>query len=176
MVTCSLLHPKYEPLEPKIAPSATTVTASSPSVANRGARQTRAGLVFGAQNGQHCNLTLSTHRHGEFIAYVVVNTRSRYVARWADLVIGGRFRSPNHEYIVFPLQSGVTVEVPLASLSLIALQSRLCIHASMHPCIHASMHPCIHASMHPCTQSCMHRHMYTAAWFALCYGWRVGIV
>ena len=34
--------------------------------------------------------------------------------------------------------------------ALFGLQSRLCIHASMHPCIHASMHPCIHASMHPC--------------------------
>ena len=47
-------------------------------------------------------------------------------------------------------KGGVTVEVPLASLSLIGLQSRLGLHASMHPCLHASMHPCIFASMHPC--------------------------
>ena len=71
MVTSSHLHPKYEPLGTKIAPSATAVVASSPSVANRGIHQTVAGLVFGTQNGQHCNLILSIHLHGEFIAYVV---------------------------------------------------------------------------------------------------------
>ena len=65
------LHPKSDSLEPKIAPSATTVTASSPSVANRGAHKIVAGLAFGAQNGQDCNLILSIHLHGEFIAYVV---------------------------------------------------------------------------------------------------------
>ena len=69
--------PKYDPLGSKFAPSVTTATASSPSVANRGARNAVAGLVFGAQSGQHCNLILSSHRHGEFIAYVVVNTCSR---------------------------------------------------------------------------------------------------
>ena len=72
MVTSSHLHPTS-----KIAPSATAVMASSPSAANRGAHQTLAGLVFGAHNGQHCNLILSSHRHGEFIAYVVMNTCSR---------------------------------------------------------------------------------------------------
>ena len=46
--------PKSVLLEPKIADSATTVTASSPSVANRGAHKTVAGLLFGAQNGQQC--------------------------------------------------------------------------------------------------------------------------
>ena len=59
------------------APSATTVTASSPSVANRGAHKTVAGLAFGAQSGQDCNLILSIHLHGEFIAHVLVNTCSR---------------------------------------------------------------------------------------------------
>ena len=48
------LHPKYDLFGSKIAPSATTVTASSPPVANRGAHKTVAGLVFGAQNGQQC--------------------------------------------------------------------------------------------------------------------------
>ena len=28
----------------------------------------------------------------------------------------------------------------------------------------------------PYTHSCMHRHMYTAAYRTVCYGWRVGIV
>ena len=77
MLTSALLHLKSDAFGSKIAPSATTVTAYSSSVANRGARQTLAGLVFGAQNGQGCNLTLSSHRHGEFIAYVVVNTCNR---------------------------------------------------------------------------------------------------
>ena len=77
MDSSSLLQPKSEPLEPKIAPSVTAVTASSPSVANRGAHKTVAGLAFGAQNGQDCNLILSIHLHGEFIAYVVVNTCNR---------------------------------------------------------------------------------------------------
>ena len=77
MVTSSHLHPQYEPLGSKIAPSATAVMASSPSVANRGAHQTVAGLLFGAQSGQHCNVILSIHLHGEFIAYVVMNTCSR---------------------------------------------------------------------------------------------------
>ena len=54
MLTSSLLHPKSWPLEPRIALSATTVTASSPSVANRGAHKTVAGLIFGAQKGQQC--------------------------------------------------------------------------------------------------------------------------
>ena len=79
MLTSSILHPKSKLLEPQIAPSATTVTASSPSVANRGAHKTVAMLALGAQSGQDCNLILSIHLRGEFIAYVVVNTCSRYV-------------------------------------------------------------------------------------------------
>ena len=71
MLTSSVLHPKSEPFGSKIALSATTVTASSPSVANRSAHKTVAGVAFGAQNGQDCNLILSIHLHGEFIAYVV---------------------------------------------------------------------------------------------------------
>ena len=77
MLTNSLLQLKSETFGSKIAPSATTVTASSPSVANRGAHKTVAGLIFGAQNGQRCNLILSSHRHGELIAYVVMNTCNR---------------------------------------------------------------------------------------------------
>ena len=77
MLTSSLLHLKSDAFGSKIAPSATTVTASSPSVANRGAHKTVAGLAFGAQNGHYCHLTLSIHLHCEFIAYVVVNTCSR---------------------------------------------------------------------------------------------------
>ncbi len=77
MVTRSLLHPTYDPLGAQIAPSETTVEVSSPSVANRGDHQTVAGLVFGAQSGQHCNLILSIRLHGEFIAYVVMSTCSR---------------------------------------------------------------------------------------------------
>ena len=68
MVTSSLLHLKSDAFGSKIVPSATTVTASSPSVANRGAHKTVAGLAFGAQNGQDCNLILSIHLHGEFIS------------------------------------------------------------------------------------------------------------
>ena len=71
MLTSSLLHLKSDGFGSKIAPSATTATAYSSSVANRGAHQTLAGLVFCAQNGQHCNPILSIHVHGEFIAYVV---------------------------------------------------------------------------------------------------------
>ena len=71
MVTSSFLHIKSEAFGSKIAPAATVVTASSSSVANRGAHQTLAGLVLGAQTGQDCSLTLSIHLHGEFIAYVV---------------------------------------------------------------------------------------------------------
>ena len=78
MLTSSLLHLKSDAFGSKIAPSATVVTASSPSVANRGAHKTLAGLVFGAQTGQYCSLTLSIHLHGEFIAYVVMNTCSRF--------------------------------------------------------------------------------------------------
>ena len=77
MLTSSLLHLKSDGFGSKIAPSSTTVTASSSSVANRGAHKTVAGLAFGAQNGQDCNLILSIHLHGEFIAYVVANTCSR---------------------------------------------------------------------------------------------------
>ena len=77
MLTSSLLHPESEALEPQIALSATTATASSSSVANRGAHKIVAGLAFGAQNGQDCNLILSIHLHSEFIAYVAMNTCSR---------------------------------------------------------------------------------------------------
>ena len=77
MLTSSLLHLTSDAFWSKIAPSATTVTAFSSSVANRGAHKTVAGLAFGAQNGQNCNLILSIHLHGEFIAYVVANTCSR---------------------------------------------------------------------------------------------------
>ena len=55
MVTRSLLHLKSETFGSKIAPSATTVTASSSSVANRGAHKTLAGLVFQAHNGLKCH-------------------------------------------------------------------------------------------------------------------------
>ena len=51
MLTNSLLHPKSDAFGSKIAPSATTVTASSSSVVNRGAHKTLAGLVFQAHNG-----------------------------------------------------------------------------------------------------------------------------
>ena len=68
VLTSLFLHPKSETFGSKIAPSATVVTASSPSVANRGAHKTLAGLVFGAQTGQYCSLTLSIHLHGEFIS------------------------------------------------------------------------------------------------------------
>ena len=68
MLTNTLLQLKSETFGSKIAPSATTVTASSSSVANRGAHKTVAGLAFGAQNGQDCNLTLSIHLHGESIS------------------------------------------------------------------------------------------------------------
>ena len=71
MLTSSFLLPTSEAFGSKIAPSATVVPASSSSVANRGAHKTVAGLAFGAQNGQDCNLILSIHFHGEFIAYVV---------------------------------------------------------------------------------------------------------
>ena len=71
MVTSSCLHLKSETFGSKLAPSATTVTAYSSSVANRGVHKTVAELAFGAQNGQDCNLTWSIHLHGEFIAYVV---------------------------------------------------------------------------------------------------------
>ena len=58
-----------------------------------------------------------------------------------------------------------------------------CIHSSNHPSFHPSIYPfiqpLIHSSTHPsillCIHSFMHRHMYTATWFTLCYGWRVGI-
>ena len=73
VLTNSFLHVKSETFGSKIAPSATTVTAFSSSVGNRGAHKTVAGLAFGAQNGQDCGLTWSTNLHGEFIAYVVVN-------------------------------------------------------------------------------------------------------
>ena len=77
MVASSLLHLKSDAFGSKVAPSATTVTASSSSVGNRCARKTVAGLAFGAQNGQDCGLTWSIHFRGEFIAYVVVNTCAR---------------------------------------------------------------------------------------------------
>ena len=67
MLTSSLLQPKAELLEPQIAPSATTPTASLPSVAKRGAHKTVAGLALGAQNGHDCNLILSIHLHGELM-------------------------------------------------------------------------------------------------------------
>ena len=50
------------------------------------------------------------------------------------------------------------------------------IHPSIDPSIHLSIQPSIHSSIPPCILSSMHRHMYTTTWFALCYGWRVGIV
>ena len=55
MLTNSLLHLKSGTFGSKIAPSATTVTASSSSVANRGAHKTLAGLVFQAHNGLKCH-------------------------------------------------------------------------------------------------------------------------
>ena len=77
MVTSSLFYLKSDAFGAKLAPSATVVTAFSSSVASRGAHKTVAGLAFGAENGQDCNLILSIHLHGEFIAYVVANTGSR---------------------------------------------------------------------------------------------------
>ena len=71
MVTSSLLHLTSDAFGSKIAPSATVVTAFSSSVANRGAHKTVAGLAFGAQGGQYCQLTLSIHLHCELIAYAV---------------------------------------------------------------------------------------------------------
>ena len=146
MLTSSLLHPKSEPLETKIAPSSTTVTASSPSVANRGAHKTVAGLVFGAQNGQQC-----------LHAYMLTCSHA-----YMTTCLHAYMPTCLHAYML----TGTTGQP----------EPYWAAKSPLPPCIHASMHPCIHASMHPCTQSCMHRHMYTAAWFAVCYGWRVGYV
>ena len=68
MLTSSRLHLTSDGFGSKVAPSATTVTASLSSVANRGAHKTVAGLAFGAQISQDCNLTLSIHLHGESIS------------------------------------------------------------------------------------------------------------
>ena len=71
MLTSSFLHPECEPLWSKLALSATTVTASSPSVANRGAHKTLAGLVFQAHNGLKCNPMSSKVSSDTFIPHVM---------------------------------------------------------------------------------------------------------
>ena len=123
MVTSSLLHPKYEPLGSNIAHSATTAAVSSPFVANRCVHQTVAGLLFGAQDGQRCHLFLSSHRHGEFIACVVVNTWNRWVPRRVDLVIPP-LKQTNTEFS--PRREGCTVEERLSRRSLTGLKNRIC--------------------------------------------------
>ena len=58
MVTSSLLHVKSDAFEFQIAPSAITVTAYSPSVANRGAHKTVAGLAFGVDRAANIAILL----------------------------------------------------------------------------------------------------------------------
>ena len=77
MVTSSLLHLKTEVRSRSGCEAGALLGIKIAALRPPAAHETVAGLVFGAQNGQHCNLILSSHRHGEFIAYVVVNTCSR---------------------------------------------------------------------------------------------------
>ena len=91
---------------------------------------------------------------------------------------------PNHSICVAS-RCSTTGDVPLDAFSPFIHPS---IRPSIHPCmppsiypsvrpsIHLSIDPSIHFSIHPCIHSGMHRHMYTAAWCTVCYGWRVRIV
>ena len=71
MVTSSLLHLKSDAFGSKIAPSATTLTASSSSVANRGAHKTLAALIFQAHNGLKCHPMRSNFLSDIFILHVM---------------------------------------------------------------------------------------------------------
>ena len=66
--------------------------------------------------------------------------------------------------------------LPSLSTAFFMKHTQLLLHPSIHPSFHPSTHPSIHPSINPCTHSSTHRHLYTAAWCTLCYGWRVGIV
>ena len=118
MLTSSLLHPKSEPLEPQIAPSATTVTASSSSVANRGAHKTLAGLVFQAHNGLKCHPMRSTCLIGHIHTSCHAQTMESLVLLWDNShfsMLTSSFLHPKYEPFgskIAPSATTVTASSP----------------------------------------------------------------
>jgi len=82
MLTSLLLHLKSETVGSKIAPSATTVTAFSSSVANRGAHKTLAGLIFQAHNGLTCHPMRSKCLIGHIHTSCHAQTMESFVLLW----------------------------------------------------------------------------------------------
>ena len=104
MLTNSLLQLKSETFGSKIAPSATTVTASSSSVANRGAHKTLAGLVFQAHNGLKCHPMRSKCLIGH------IHT-SWLVLLWDNLhfsMLTSLFFAKTHKTLIFPSKTDLT--------------------------------------------------------------------
>ena len=65
---------------------------------------------------------------------------------------------------------------PLPRLTLHLLSPAANLRPQTMTVMESVTHPSIHPSMHPCIQSPMHRHVYTATYLTVCYGWWVGIV
>ena len=104
MLTSSLLHLKSETFGSKIAPSATTVTASSSSVADRGAHKTVAGLIFQAHNGLKCHPMRSKCLIGH------IHT-SWLVLLWDNLhfsMLTSLFFAKTHKTLIFPSKTDLT--------------------------------------------------------------------
>ena len=150
MLTSSLLHPKSDPLELQIAPSATTGTASSPSVANRGAHKTVAGLVFGAQNGQQClhaYMLTCSHAYMTTCLHAYMPTCFAYMLTCLQVPLASlSLKHTNHSFslltclqgpltepsntqnIHFPRKTGTYPEVRLSGRTLTGPQNRICSH------------------------------------------------
>ena len=131
MLTNSLLHLKSDAFGSKIAPSATIVSASSSSVANRGAHKTLAGLVFQAHNGLKCHPMRSKCLIGH------IHT-SWLVLLWDNLhfsMLTSLFFAKTHKTLIFPSKTEVRSRSvwpvgPLLGLKIASVR-RPCAHETL---------------------------------------------
>ena len=123
MLTNSLLHLKSGTFGSKIAPSATTVTASSSSVGNRGAHKTLAGLVFQAHNGLKCHPMRSKCLIGHIHTSCHAQTMESLVLLWDNSHFSMLTSSFSHKTFIFLEKQAFTRRIlceagPLLGLSI----------------------------------------------------------
>ena len=129
MVTSSLLHLKSDAFGSKMAPSVTVVTAYSPSVANRGAHKTLAGLVFQAHNGLKCHPMMSKCLIGHIHTSCHAQTMESLVLLWDNShfsMLTSSFFAKTHKTLIFPSKNGGKVEVFLVRWALTRPPNRIC--------------------------------------------------
>ena len=138
---------------------------------------------------QNCILNGTCGYIGDLVGSPVPSRNALFSTLWGTLrAIGCCTVSEPVQFQRFIPHAALRPLLPTLPTALFMKHTQLLLLFLLHPSIHLSIHPSInrsidpsihrsiHSSIHPCMLSIMHRHLCTATWFTLCYGWRVGIV